>query len=404
MIMRYSAVFFLFFCLSLHPLKAQLTVADDNKVGIGVSSPVSKLSVHGNGDNYSTMFVENNSTSMAQRAAKFYKSASGTGSNPHSFGIISNIATNNGGYKLIAGYFFASNSYNATNTRNTGVYAIAGNGTPGYNYGVWARLARYRNGAALYATIDPYSDVNTGGTWAGYFRGDVYMEDNLEVHGLFIESDENIKKNIRLLKDEKSTQMEKLLTLEPIRYTLKTPLERGMIDKAVLDTMQTTPEYSGEKYTRDQIGLVAQELQKVYPELVKESQKGYLTVNYTGLVPILIQAIKEQEGKAADRDKLIAELQTVNEEQQFTLMQQSETDDSLYRIVRNQAALIADQETSIVNLNARVKEQGDIIAQQTQSLGSFQEELTTIREELDSVKKELEALKDASKTSFSGSK
>ncbi len=47
----------------------------------------------------------------------------------------------------------------------------------------------------------------------------------------------------------------------------------------------------------EKIGLLAQDIQKVFPELVKESgdEDGTLSINYQGLVPILINAIKEQQ-------------------------------------------------------------------------------------------------------------
>jgi hypothetical protein len=42
-----------------------------------------------------------------------------------------------------------------------------------------------------------------------------------------------------------------------------------------------------------QIGMLAQELQKIYPELVKEGEDGKLTVNYVGMIPVLLEAVKE---------------------------------------------------------------------------------------------------------------
>ena len=39
--------------------------------------------------------------------------------------------------------------------------------------------------------------------------------------------------------------------------------------------------------------MIAQELQTIYPDLVKEGQDGYLGINYVELVPILIRAIQE---------------------------------------------------------------------------------------------------------------
>jgi hypothetical protein len=44
-----------------------------------------------------------------------------------------------------------------------------------------------------------------------------------------------------------------------------------------------------------QIGVVAQNIQEVFPELVSEDRNGYLSVNYIQLTPILIEALKEQQ-------------------------------------------------------------------------------------------------------------
>ncbi len=42
-----------------------------------------------------------------------------------------------------------------------------------------------------------------------------------------------------------------------------------------------------------QIGLIAQELEKIFPELVKNDEEGYKSIEYSHLVPVLIEAIKE---------------------------------------------------------------------------------------------------------------
>lgn len=50
-----------------------------------------------------------------------------------------------------------------------------------------------------------------------------------------------------------------------------------------------------QKDNEEQIGLLAQEVQKNYPQLVKQNDKGELSVNYSGLVPVLLEGIKEQQ-------------------------------------------------------------------------------------------------------------
>jgi surfactin synthase thioesterase subunit len=44
-----------------------------------------------------------------------------------------------------------------------------------------------------------------------------------------------------------------------------------------------------------QLGVVAQELQKQFPELVVEGDDGFLAVNYSQLSAVLLQAVKEQQ-------------------------------------------------------------------------------------------------------------
>lgn len=55
-----------------------------------------------------------------------------------------------------------------------------------------------------------------------------------------------------------------------------------------------------------QVGLIAQEVQNIYPQLVKEIN-GKLSVNYNGMIPVLLEAIKEQQ-------KQIEELKKENQE------------------------------------------------------------------------------------------
>lgn len=42
-----------------------------------------------------------------------------------------------------------------------------------------------------------------------------------------------------------------------------------------------------------QTGVIAQEVQRLFPELVKQNEKGELSVNYTGLIPVLVESVKE---------------------------------------------------------------------------------------------------------------
>ncbi|MDO7851772.1 tail fiber domain-containing protein, partial [Hymenobacter convexus] len=64
-----------------------------------------------------------------------------------------------------------------------------------------------------------------------------------------------------------------------------------------------------------QVGLLAQEVEKIYPELVSTDKDGYKAVNYAQLTPVLIEALKEQqqqiEALKAQNAAAHTELQTV---------------------------------------------------------------------------------------------
>ncbi|MFZ5941063.1 MAG: tail fiber domain-containing protein [Bacteroidota bacterium] len=61
------------------------------------------------------------------------------------------------------------------------------------------------------------------------------------------------------------------------------------------------------------IGLVAEEVQNVYPELVRKDEEGTLSVNYIGLIPVLIEAVKTQQSEI----DLLKEINTsLNEDNQ----------------------------------------------------------------------------------------
>ena len=63
---------------------------------------------------------------------------------------------------------------------------------------------------------------------------------------------------------------------------------------------------------KKKIGVLAQEIQKLFPELVGADEENRLTVNYQGLVPVLINALKEQQNEIVrlkEQEKRIEKLE-----------------------------------------------------------------------------------------------
>ncbi|MBC7529474.1 MAG: tail fiber domain-containing protein, partial [Chthonomonadaceae bacterium] len=89
------------------------------------------------------------------------------------------------------------------------------------------------------------------------------------------------------------------------------PLENSL--DALLNLRGVTYEWNREQWkdrnfsAGKQIGLIAQEVEAIFPELVKSDADGYKSVNYVSLVPVTIEAIKAQQ-------KEIEALKTKNSE------------------------------------------------------------------------------------------
>lgn len=92
-------------------------------------------------------------------------------------------------------------------------------------------------------------------------------------------SDRRLKKDI----DPLNNVLEDILKLNGYQYYWKT------------DTLSEQQE----------IGVIAQEVEEIFPALVKENTEGYKGVNYNGLVALLLEALKDQQ-------KVIQQLTTEN--------------------------------------------------------------------------------------------
>jgi hypothetical protein len=136
----------------------------------------------------------------------------------------------------------------------------------------------HRGNLCVGTTECVYADYNGSG-WAGYFVGPVAATGNIYAYY----SDERLKTKISNI----SNALDKIQQLNGFYYTNN-------------DLAKTF----GYKEEDTQIGVSAQEVKEVFPEIVSlapfdsrsgksESGENYLTVDYTKLVPVLIEAIKE---------------------------------------------------------------------------------------------------------------
>lgn len=125
--------------------------------------------------------------------------------------------------------------------------------------------------------------------------------------GLLITSDERLKRNILNIN---STYLSKLKRLQGKFYEkqivseadrrkeVATMIAQGKISKEDAQSALAAPfNQSGSNAYKKEFGFIAQEVKELFPELVEQDTEGIYAVNYTGLIPVLVEAIKELQAK-----------------------------------------------------------------------------------------------------------
>ncbi len=208
-------------------------------------------------------------------------------------------ATTTGGYnyapggkfsQAITGYSNQPNIY-----MNNGVSGVAA-GTGSYKYGVYG-IVNGQAATTFAAGIIGSDNINATNSYAGLFYGKVRVEGNVLINGnlalgstniisgysanftytvcasnIVCSSDLRYKKNIAPLENS----LTNILKINGVRYDWK---QEEFPEKHFSD--------------KNQIGFIAQEIEKIFPEMVFTDEKGFKSVDYARLTPVLVEAIKE---------------------------------------------------------------------------------------------------------------
>lgn len=229
-------------------------------------------------------------------------------------GIYSEITVTNSNWSAIE--VFNPNISNGSGLTATGVFGVRGQGVfavegIGFLEGVY--------GQGFDGVFGVTTDLIDG--WAGYFIGDVGVDGDIIADDYFIWSDMRVKSNLRDIRNALNI-IEKL---NPITYDKSVQINRENNSKGTTETITPSKERINSKKSKNskrEFGLLAQEVELILPELVKEKKMNIeglgeidlKSVNYLGLIPILIQGIQEQQEIIDSQEKRIAKLEAlVNE-------------------------------------------------------------------------------------------
>lgn len=83
----------------------------------------------------------------------------------------------------------------------------------------------------------------------------------------------------------------------------------GCLDKVLsLDAIEFDWNDKQQTYTGHDIGLIAQQVQEIAPEIVTKREDGYLAMKYEKMIPLLVGATQEQNAQLDELEKQLQEL------------------------------------------------------------------------------------------------
>lgn len=324
-----TAFFLLTFTLS-HAQVDALHINAAGDIGINTSTPNAKLQIN-NTDNDRSLWINNSSSGGFFRYG-LYNSVTAPGNNTGIYGIYNFASSDNGFINTLLNYAF----HNFSSTGSGSMYGsrnIVYPNTNGVAYGEYTYHYRYggtgdsyglrtwMNGASTLTgtTYGVYSNIGSFGTgakygvyadvpttqanwYAGYFNG------NVQVTGaLTVSSDERKKQDIAAIDDALAIVMKlsgKTYTFkEDANVNLPTEKQYGFLAQ---DIEKVLPELVRAAYNPTELaarksavdgdlppGMEAPDI----PEPVNGTPEEYKSVNYLALIPVLVEAIKEQQKK-----------------------------------------------------------------------------------------------------------
>lgn len=203
------------------------------------------------------------------------------------------------------------------------------------DYDSWLNIWNPTSGTNYIFNISPNGRVGIGAkatdnqnyifqVYGAMWSSTIYA-DWLNVGGTWIWSDERLKSNVEPL----TNSLQKLCKLEGNRYSKSNQLNGSATTQkksSVLSPSTKTKLDNTKKVTSkndvlmddvfaterqsQEFGFMAQDVQRIFPELVKKDENSdMLSINYIGLIPVIIEALKDQNAIINEQKEQIQKLE-----------------------------------------------------------------------------------------------
>ena len=217
--------------------------------------------------------------------------------------IYTNETSANSNYGLISS--IENQNHNTNYTYGVWGEALGANGY--HNFGLVGALFPNDKGAAVFGTTEvSIYPVHLNSDYAGYFYGNVCVDGPLTAYSLYVISDETRMTNATSLSDTslgtRGSTLDNLLSLDVKSFNLKQQEEVRADASRNISASQAEHinQVEKDKSMQQHFGISAQELQRIYPELVMERGDGSLVVNYVEMVPLLLRSIQELKAEVEE--------------------------------------------------------------------------------------------------------
>lgn len=188
------------------------------------------------------------------------------GGNINTLGLVTATGNITGGNVLSDGVVCASGNVRGANINTLGLVTATGTITGG----------NLLTGGAVSATGNVYNGSLGVGTAASGTPGEIRATDNITA---YYSSDARLKENVQNIADP----VPKLMQLNGVEFDWRQ------------DYIDSHGGEDGYFVRRHDIGVIAQELEAVLPELVVDRADGYKAVKYDRIIALLIEAVKAQQ-------------------------------------------------------------------------------------------------------------
>lgn len=129
---------------------------------------------------------------------------------------------------------------------------------------------------------------------------------DVRANSFIVDSDSRLKSNIATLEESSNG----LASITPVSYTLTSSVVESAKAMKLSDNASEAPApvNPATPDNRTRYGFLAQEVQKVFPDLVIEDEDGTLGIDYIGFIPIMVDALNTLQAKVEEQEKIIESL------------------------------------------------------------------------------------------------